>query len=215
MHGRNFLIFLLFYDICPILTAMEPVILASKSPQRQDILRMLRIPFIIAPADIDETLLSGLSPEKNVERLAIKKTEAVLHSPLVRETPWIISADTLVFIDGLPMGKPVSADEARRMLGWYSNRTHHVITALCCYNNCSQAISTRIRTSAVSFKKLSQKEIDWYIDLGEWQQAAGGYRIQGTAACFISRIEGSYSSIVGLPMYELYDMLHTHGYVFN
>ncbi|MGP1575978.1 MAG: Maf family protein [Treponema sp.] len=194
---------------------MEPVILASKSPQRQDILKNLNIPFIIIPSGIDETLLSEFSPEKNVEHLAIKKTEAVLRSPLKIKTPWIIGADTLIFIDGQPMGKPSSADEARCMLTQYSDRTHHVITALCCYDDHSKDISTRINTSSVSFKKLSPKEIDWYINLGEWQGAAGGYRIQGTAACFISHIEGSYSSIVGLPIYELYDILTEHGYAFN
>ena len=194
---------------------MEPVILASKSPQRQDILKNLNIPFIIIPSGIDETLLSELSPQENVERLAIQKTEAVLHSPLKIKTPWVIGADTLIFVDGQPMRKPNSAEAARQMLERYSNRTHHVITALCCYDAYSQNISTRINTSAVSFKKLSQEEIDWYINQGEWQGAAGGYRIQGIAACFISRIEGSYSSIVGLPIYELYDILCEHGYIFN
>ena len=194
---------------------MEPIILASKSPQRQDILKHLNIPFISIPSDADEAVPSNLSPEKVVEQIALRKAEAVLRSPLKINTPWIIAADTLIFSHGTPMGKPAGIEEARRMLQAYSNTTHKVITALCCYDEKLQHISTRISSSEVSFKALSDAEIDWYLTTGEWQGAAGAYRIQGTAACFITKIEGSYSGIVGLPIYELYDILTEHGYSFT
>lgn len=112
------------------------------------------------------------------------------------------------------MGKPADSTDARLMLQSYSNTEHTVITALCCYDEDKQYISTRIKRSKVFFKSLSENEIDWYINTGEWQQAAGGYRIQGVASCFITKIEGSYSGIVGLPIYELYDILTEHGYNF-
>ena len=194
---------------------MEPIILASKSPQRQDILKRLNIPFISIPSEADETVAPDLPPEKAVEQIALRKAEAVLRSPLKINTPWIIAADTLIFSDGTPMGKPADIDDARKMLQSYSNTAHKVITAICCYDEKSQHISTRISSSQVFFKALSEVEIDWYLSTGEWQGAAGAYRIQGTAACFITKIEGSYSGIVGLPIYELYDILTEHGYSFT
>jgi septum formation protein maf len=194
---------------------MEPIILASKSPQRQDILKRLNIPFISIPSEADESVDLSLSPEKAVEQIALRKVEAVLRSPLKINTPWIISADTLIFSNGTPMGKPTDIDDARKMLQSHSNAAHTVITAICCYDENLQHISTRISSSHVFFKALSAAEIDWYLTTGEWQGAAGGYRIQGTAACFITKIEGSYSGIVGLPIYELYDILTEHGYSFT
>ena len=194
---------------------MELIILASKSPQRQDILKRLNIPFVCIPSDADEALDPSLPPEKAVEHIALRKAEAVLHSPLKINAAWIISADTLIFSQGMPMGKPTDAEHARSMLQSYSNTSHKVITAVCCYDEKSQQLSSRISVSQVFFKKLSDKELEWYLSTGEWEGAAGGYRIQGRAACFITKIEGSYSGIVGLPMYELYDILTEHGYSFT
>ena len=113
---------------------MEPIILASKSPQRQDILKRLNIPFISIPSEADESVASDLPPEKAVEQIALRKAEAVLRSPLKINTPWIISADTLIFSNGMPMGKPADIDDARKMLQSYSNTAHKVITAICCYD---------------------------------------------------------------------------------
>ncbi|MGP1432219.1 MAG: Maf family protein [Treponema sp.] len=194
---------------------MEPIILASKSPQRQDILRRLNIPFICIPAETDEFFDTDLSPEQAVENIALRKAEAVLRSPLKINTPWIIAADTLIFSQGQPMGKPTDAEHARAMLRSYSGTSHRVITAICCYDEKLRHISTRTNSSEVFFKTLSDPEIEWFLSTGEWQGAAGGYRIQGTAACFITKINGSYSGIVGLPIYELYDILTEHGYVFS
>jgi len=194
---------------------MEPIILASKSPQRQEILKRLNIPFISIPSEADETVDKDLSPEKAVERIALRKAEAVLHSPLKINTPWIVAADTLIFSHGEPMGKPADLEQARCMLQSYSDTSHKVITAVCCYDEKLGRISTRTAISEVFFKKLSNAELDWYLGTGEWQGAAGGYRIQGTSACFVTRIEGSYSGIMGLPIYELYDILTEHGYSFT
>ena len=194
---------------------MEPIILASNSPQRQDILKRLNIPFVCIPSDADETLDLSLPPEEAVQQIALRKAEAVLHSPLKINAAWIISADTLIFSQGRPMGKPTDVEHARSMLQSYSNTSRKVITAVCCYDEKSQQLSSRISVSQVFFKELSSDEVEWYLSTGEWEGAAGGYRIQGRAACFITKIEGSYSGIVGLPMYELYDILTEHGYSFT
>ena len=194
---------------------MESIILASKSPQRQDILKRLNIPFLCIPSDADETLDLSLPPEEAVQQIALRKAEAVLYSPLKINTPWIIAADTLIFSQGMPMGKPTDVEQARTMLQSYSNTSHKVITAVCCYDEKSQRFSSRISVSQVFFKELSGDEVEWYLNTGEWQGAAGAYRIQGRAACFITKIEGSYSGIVGLPIYELYDILTEHGYSFT
>lgn len=194
---------------------MEPIILASKSPQRQDILRRLNIPFVCIPSETDETFDLSLPPEKAVEQIALRKAEAVLRSPLKINTPWIIAADTLIFSHGTPMGKPADVEQARSMLQSYSGAPHKVITAICCYDEKLHRLSTRISSSNVCFKALSDAEIEWYLSTGEWQGAAGAYRIQGIAACFITKIEGSYSGIVGLPISELYDILKEHGYSFT
>lgn len=194
---------------------MEPIILASKSPQRQDILKRLNIPFVCIPSETDETFDPSLPPEKAVEQIALRKAEAVLRSPLKINTPWIIAADTLIFSHGTPMGKPADVEQARSMLQSYSGAPHKVITAICCYDEKLHRLSTRISSSNVCFKALSDVEIEWYLSTGEWQGAAGAYRIQGIAACFITKIEGSYSGIVGLPISELYDILKEHGYSFT
>ena len=194
---------------------MEPIILASKSPQRQDILRRLNIPFVCIPSETDETFDPSLPPEKAVEQIALRKAEAVLRSPLKINTPWIIAADTLIFSHGTPMGKPADVEQARSMLQSYSGAPHKVITAICCYDEKLHRLSTRISSSNVCFKALSDAEIEWYLSTGEWQGAAGAYRIQGIAACFITKVEGSYSGIVGLPISELYDILKEHGYSFT
>ncbi len=194
---------------------MEPIILASTSPQRQEILKNLRIPFIVVPPEIEEPFDGKRTPEQAVEHIAKKKAEAVVSMTLNSKPHWIIAADTLIFFDGKPIGKPKNADAAREMLQKYSGTSHQVITSVACYDDITQQLSAKTLISTVLFAPLSEAEIEWYIELGEWQRAAGGYRIQGGAACFISRIEGSYSAVVGLPIYELYAILKEHDYRFQ
>ncbi len=194
---------------------MEPVIIASTSPQRQEFLKKLGIPFIAIPPQTDETVTGTLSPEKTVEQIAVKKAKAVSNITMENKPHWIIAADTLIFLDNEPMGKPVDSAHARTMLQNYSNRAHNVITSICCYDDITKQFSSKTNISTVTFAPLSDAEIEWYLSLGEWKGAAGGYRIQGAAACFISQIEGSYSSIVGLPLCELYAILRSHDYQFR
>ncbi len=194
---------------------MEPIILASTSPQRQEIVKNLHIPFIVVPPEIDESITIQMPPQKMVEVIAQKKAQAVVDMSLTSKPHWIISADTLIFFDGLPVGKPKDEAHARVMLQNYSNTSHEVITSVCCYDDVTKHFSSKTHISTVSFSTVTPAEIDWYIGLGEWQGAAGGYRIQGAGACFIENINGSYSSIVGLPIYELYAILKEHDYQFQ
>lgn len=194
---------------------METITLASTSPQRQAILQQLHIPFIVAAPQTEEAFDDNLSPQKNVEHIAMKKAGAAVNMPTVPSTRYLIAADTLVFLHGKPIGKPPTACEARKLLQSYSNTAHTVISAICCYTAERQRFSTITSLSHVFFKPLTGREIDWYLSLGEWRNAAGGYRIQGAAACLISRIEGSYSGIMGLPIYELYAILTQEGYHFH
>jgi septum formation protein len=132
------------------------------------------------------------------------------------KTPlWVCGADTLISIDGKICGKPLDRGDAALMLRSLSGRIHEVIRAVAVYSGRTGKIDCRKALSAVTFASLSENEIEWYLDSGEWQDAAGAYKIQGLASCFITGISGSYSSIVGLPLREFYVMLKDNGYSYG
>jgi septum formation protein len=196
---------------------MEPIILASASPRRQEYFRLLGLPFTCVPSNADEDFDEGTDPQAVVEELAIRKVKKTLEDLTQQqvEAPWICGADTIVVLDGAIYGKPKDRQDAERMLRLFSGREHHVISAVALYNGRKDKFDCRSVTSAISFAPLSDKEIEWYLDSGEWEDAAGSYKIQGLASCFISDISGSYSSIVGLPLREFYVMLRDNGYPFG
>lgn len=192
---------------------MEPIILASSSPRRQEILRMLGIPFQVIMPSIDETFSSVIENDDVPELLAREKVLAVLHSlPENQEIPWILGADTVILHDGHIYGKPENQEQAAGFLRRFSGGSHTVITSLVLYNGRKKTTSTRKCKTEVTFSRMSDEEIDWYVSTGEWHGAAGGYRIQSLASCFIERIEGSCSCVIGLPIFELYDILREQGY---
>ena len=192
---------------------MEPIILASGSPRRQETLKTLGIPFQVIIPDINEDLIEGIELEKLPEYLASKKVEYVSKMlPAKQEVPWILGADTIMLMDGKVYGKPADIDEAIRFLKEFSGKTHTVITSIALYNGKLKYLSTRTAQTKVTFAPLTQDEIDWYISTGEWHNVAGGYRIQGFGSYFIKKIEGTSSTVVGLPLFELYDMLKEQGY---
>ncbi|MBQ6781256.1 MAG: septum formation protein Maf [Treponema sp.] len=192
---------------------MEPIILASSSPRRQEILKLLNIPFKVIIPEIDETPPEGLDAEKVPEYLAAKKVDAVARSlPTGSELPWILSADTIIVMDGKIYGKPESQEQAVEYLNAFQGKTHKAITGLALYNGNLHFVTTRTSVTSVTFAPMTKEEIDWYIETGDWHGAAGAYRIQGLASCFIKKIEGTNSSVVGLPIFELYDMLKEQGY---
>ncbi|MDE6351244.1 MAG: Maf family protein [Treponemataceae bacterium] len=192
---------------------MEPIILASSSPRRQEILKLLNIPFKVVMPEIDESQPDDVTTEKLPEYLATRKVDAVARSmPAGSELPWILGADTLIELDGKIFGKPHDQEEAVQFLQELQGKTHRVLTGLALYNGTLHFVSTRTVISQVTFAPMTREEIDWYISTGDWHGAAGGYRIQGLASCFIKTITGTNSAVVGLPIFELYDMLKEQGY---
>ena len=192
---------------------MEPIILASSSPRRQEILKLLNIPFRVIMPNIDETTSALIDSEDVPEMLAREKVMAVIRSlPPQQEIPWVLGADTIVLKDGKIYGKPQNQEEAEAFLREFSGTTHEVITALALYNGRKKITTTRVSRTKVTFKDLTEEELQWYLDTGEWHGAAGGYRIQSLASILITKIEGSQSCVTGLPIYELYDILQEQDY---
>lgn len=192
---------------------MEPIILASSSPRRQEIMKMLKIPYRVIMPNIDETISTMLDHDEIPELLAREKVLAVIHSlPVGQEIPWVLGADTIISYDGKIYGKPENQEQAFEFLKTFQGNTHTIITAIVLYNGKTRTTSSRICKTQVTFAPLSDEEIQWYVDTGEWHGAAGGYRIQSLASMFISKIEGSYSGAIGLPIFELYDILKKEGY---
>ncbi len=192
---------------------MEPIILASGSPRRQEILKMMGIPFQVIIPEINESDVGNTPVEQVSEYLAIKKVNWVTKSlQPAQEVPWILGADTLITLNGKKYGKPSDLNQAVSFLQDFSGKTHTVYTSIALYNGKLHDLATRTAVTRVTFAELSSQEIDWYIATGEWHNAAGGYRIQGFGSYFIKRIEGTNSTVVGLPLFELYDMLKEQGY---
>jgi septum formation protein len=194
---------------------MEPIILASDSLQRQEYFRLMGLPFVVKPSRIEE-ICEGLSgPEELTGELARRKVKRVLETLGEESPPWICGADTVVSLGTNIFGKPKNRDEARNMLAALRGREHRVVTTVVLYNGRNGNMDCRAASGGVTFASLSDGEIEWYLDTGEWRGAAGAYKIQGLASCFIEEIRGSYSAIVGLPMRELYVMLRGNGYPYG
>jgi len=181
-----------------------PLLLASASPRRLELLKQVGItPDLIVPAGIDETPLPKELPTKYVQRIAIAKAKkaAEEHKDFL-----ILAADTVVAVGRRILPQAKTEEQARACLELLSGRRHKVLTSVSVISPAGKQ-KTRIVTSVVQFKRLSQQEIDTYIATKEWHGKAGGYAIQGQAAILITFISGSYSGIVGLPLHETIYML--------
>jgi septum formation protein len=192
--------------------------LASQSPRRMELLRQIGLAPTVLPLrttpprqEVDETPLTGESPEDYVCRLARLKAEAGLKAMTGRKlTPRpILAADTTVTLDGVLLGKPVDAADATMMLRAYSGRTHDVLTGVCVAFDGRMAV--RVSTSQVRFRTLDAAEIQAYIATGEVWDKAGAYGIQGRAAMFIEHLAGSYTGVMGLPLFETAELLRASG----
>lgn len=183
------------------------LILASKSPRRSELLKQLGYQFDCIAADIDETVLPGETPQDYVDRLSREKARFIgaLH-PL---NTLVLGSDTSVVVDNEILGKPIDLNDCQRMLGLLSGRSHQVITGIAVAQGLE--IISELVVTDVSVKSLSPQEIERYWNSGEPQDKAGGYGIQGIAGQFITRIEGSYSAVVGLPLYETAELLKRCG----
>lgn len=194
---------------------MEPIILASGSPRREEYFRLLGLPFEVLPAMIEEVPREGLDPRQAAADFAVQKVRRALELTKDRPARYICGADTIVSVDGGIFGKPAGRKDAKRMLGFLSGREHEVITAVALYSGWTGKTDCRSASCLVTFAPLSATEIEWYLDTGEWEGVAGGYRIQGLAACFISSITGSPSAVAGLPLRDFYVMLRENGYPYG
>lgn len=182
--------------------------LASASPRRVDLLSQIGLaPDHIDPADIDETPLSGETPRRHVARLAAQKARAVAAR---RAGAVVLAADTIVTVGTRILGKPVDRDEARAMLQLMSGRAHRVLTAVTVID-AAGTDRHRLSETRVRFKRFSPAELEAYLDSEEWRGVAGAYRIQGRIAAHVLSIQGSYTGIVGLPLYETARLLAAAG----
>jgi septum formation protein len=164
---------------------------------------------------IDEEIKTTDKPRNIAENFAILKVKKVIEQMKNRLPSWICGADTLISLGGDIFGKPKDREDAARMLSRLQGREHEVITAVALYNGREKSIDCRSVVSTVSFARLSENEIEWYLNTGEWQGAAGAYKIQGLASCFVALVHGSPSSVVGLPMRDFYVMLRENGYPYG
>ena len=177
------------------------VILASQSPRRRELLGLFRIPFEIQAADIDETMDPDLPAGQEVSRVSRSKAMAIAAD----DDQIIIAADTIVVVDGRVLGKPQSPDHARQMLKSLSGRDHQVMTGIAVRRGSQCAVCTEV--TDVTFRPLTDAEIDAYIATGEPMDKAGAYGIQGGAALFCEKLHGDYYNVMGLPVCRLGLML--------
>jgi len=208
------------------------LILASASPRRADLLRAAGFTFETVVADVDEAVRAGESPALYVRRLAAEKSAAAQSSyaasafrrtsaaggespakagrHVTPDGPIILAADTTVVVDNQILGKPRDDAEAIGMLERLSGRRHDVLTGVSIRRNAFEV--GRVETTAVFFAVLSPDDLAWYVGSGEGRDKAGGYAIQGLASRFVTRIEGSYSNVVGLPVAAVVELLTEAGF---
>jgi septum formation protein len=193
------------------------LVLASASPRRQELLRNAGVRFVVQPTNIPEVPQPGEAPRAFAERMAREKALTVFRR---RPNDFVLGADTIVIVDGEILGKPRDSADAVRMLRVLSGRTHQVITGVC-------LVSPRLRTedwrqqagfedirsetTLVTMDPLGDDDIHSYVSTGEPRDKAGAYAIQGKASRWVSRIEGDYFNVVGLPVSLVYKMLREHG----
>lgn len=185
------------------------LVLASGSPRRRELLTSAGLIFAVRAADIDETPLDDEPPNAYVRRLSIEKAAASASSPLASTADVIIAADTTVEAQGLILEKPLDDDDAYGMLRRLSGRTHQVHTGVTVSvaDNGARRSSTILVTTEVTFVALTDDMIDWYLETGEATDKAGAYGIQGKAAGFVERVDGSVTNVIGLPLAETLQLL--------
>ena len=188
---------------------MSPLIyLASRSPRRRELLEQIGVAHRPLDIQVDEQAREGESPSDYVLRLSQDKAAAGLAASPAGEKLPVLAADTCVVIDGEMLGKPEDRQQGLRMLGRLSGATHRVYTAVALDDG---GLATRLSVSEVSFRPLSEAEMAAYWASGEPIDKAGGYAIQGLAAQFVRELRGSYSGVMGLPLYETAELLREAG----
>lgn len=174
------------------------LILASKSPRRRELLDLAGLTYDCIPSQADETIPEGMAAEEVPEYLAVKKAEEVWEK---HPQDVVLGSDTLVLMDGEPLGKPHTAEEAREMLHFLSGKAHYVYTGVAILSKDKKAAFTTV--TKVEFYNLTEEEIEEYIATGEPMDKAGAYGIQGKGSLLVKRIAGDYYTVVGLPIAEV------------
>jgi septum formation protein len=183
---------------------VQRIVLGSASPRRAELLRAAGFEFDVMHADVDESIHAGELPDAYVRRVAEAKARAVAARQRER---LVLAADTTVVLDHMMLGKPIGDADAKRMLYLLSGRTHRVLTAVAVSRDGMSRPLVEVERTEVEFAPLTEFEIDWYVATGEPRDKAGAYAIQGYASRFVTRIDGSYSNVVGLPVALVYEML--------
>ena len=183
-------------------------VLASSSPRRQELLRNAGFTFEVRPSSVVEAVRPGETPEQFARRAAEEKALDVA-AEVPRDT-LVLGADTIVVVDGEILGKPRDAADATRMLRRLSGCTHRVLTGVCLVRSPERIEALRHETTSVTFRGLEEEEIADYVASGEPFDKAGAYGIQGLASKFVTRIEGCYFNVVGLPVALVYELLKPH-----
>jgi len=187
----------------------KPLYLASASPRRKELLEQAQLHFEVVNAPVEEVALPHESPESYVRRIAIEKALSGFNKVAGKQI-WVIGGDTAVLIEGKVLGKPKNQADSYRMLKHLSGKTHSVLSAIAVVFD--GEVFSAVNSTDVDFKLLSDEEIKQYILSGEPEGKAGSYAIQGVGANFITSIHGSYSAVMGLPLYELNELLVQSGY---
>ena len=185
------------------------IYLASASPRRSALLDQIGVPHRVQPVDVDETANGDEHPDQYVQRLAILKAETLWQKLAAAQRRPVLGADTAVVLDDEILGKPRDEKDCLRMLKLLSARTHQVFTAVAL--RASDGCQSRVNVSEVTFRTLADDEIQRYWRSGEPADKAGAYAVQGRAALFIEHIAGSYSGIMGLPLFETGELLAAVG----
>ncbi|MCF7757628.1 Maf family protein [Paenibacillus sp. FSL H7-0940] len=193
-------------------TQQRPIILASTSPRRKELIASLHLAFDVIPSHANEDTPPEWTPEQTVQELALRKALAVYRGLEGREQEAIIvGSDTVVVLDGEILGKPLDEADAERMLSRLQGRVHRVFTGVACIDAGNGQSLVHYRQTDVTMKELSDATIRAYVQTGEPSDKAGSYAIQGIGASLIDRIEGCYFNVVGLPLSLLSDMLDGFG----
>jgi septum formation protein len=185
--------------------AFSPLVLASASPRRRELLQQLGVPHHVVTANVDETPQAGETARQLASRLALAKARAAL--AITAAAMPVLGADTVVAVGDVMFGKPAEQADAVRMLAALGGRTHQVVTAVALVDE-GEADLQALSVTDVTMRHIETAEAVAYWETGEPRDKAGGYAIQGRGALFIERINGSYSGVMGLPLYETAQLLH-------
>ncbi len=188
---------------------VPPLVLASASPRRTELLTRLGLAHTVDPAHVAEDHLAGETPEEHVERLARAKAAAVA---LRHPDALVLAGDTVVVRDGAILGKPATQEEAKSMLTSLSGRTHTVVSGLALAGPGAGEVHSRHDTAQVRFRRLAAQEVAEYVATGEPMDKAGGYGIQGMGGALVTGVEGDYYTVVGLPVSGLVALLAAAGW---